>query len=72
MGHYKQFIKGFAHIAQPLHEHPSGEGASGKKKWVTLIEEAPGAFEMCKKACCEAPVLAFADFNKSSPGDQCK
>ena len=32
--HYRQFIKGFAHIAQPLHEHPSGEGASKRmSKW---------------------------------------
>ena len=27
VGYYWQFIKGFAHIAQTLHEHPSGEGA---------------------------------------------
>ena len=30
VGHYWQFIKGFACIAQPLHEHLSGEGASKK------------------------------------------
>ena len=30
MGHYRQFIKGFAQIAQPLNEHLSGEGASRK------------------------------------------
>ena len=29
-----------------------------------LTEEALDAFEMLKKACLEAPVLAFADFNK--------
>ena len=28
------------------------------------MEEARNAFEMLKKACLEAPVLAFADFNK--------
>ena len=28
------------------------------------MEEALGAFEMLKKTCLEAPVLAFADFNK--------
>ena len=32
MGHYWWFIKGFAHIIQPLHEHLSGEGASKKSK----------------------------------------
>ena len=30
MGHYRQFIKGFAQIAQPLNEHLPGEGASRK------------------------------------------
>ena len=28
--HYRQFIKGFAQIAQPLNEHLAGEGASRK------------------------------------------
>ena len=32
VGHYRQFIKGFAHIVQPLHEHLSGEGASKKNE----------------------------------------
>ena len=30
VGHYRQFIKGFAQIAQPLNEHLAGEGASRK------------------------------------------
>ena len=25
VGHYRQFIKGFAHVVQPLHKHLSGE-----------------------------------------------
>ena len=28
MGHYREFIKGFAHIAQLLNKHLTGEGAS--------------------------------------------
>ena len=64
VGHYQQFIKGFAHIAQPLHKHLSEEGSSKKNEWVTLTEEAMGAYEKLKKACLEVPVLAFADFNK--------
>ena len=30
VGHYRQFIKGFGQIAQPLNEHLAGEGASRK------------------------------------------
>ena len=40
------------------------EGASKKNEEVILTENALGAFETCKKACLEAPVLAFADFKK--------
>ena len=32
VGHYRQFIKGFARIAQPLNEHLAGEGASRKSE----------------------------------------
>ena len=59
MGHYWQFIKGFAQIAQPLNEHLAGEGASRKSEWVSLLEEALGAFQVLKQACMRAPILAF-------------
>ena len=65
VGHYRQFIKGFAHIAQPLHEHLSGEGAIKKSEWVMLMAEAKDTFETLKRACHKAPVLAFADFDKT-------
>ena len=32
VGHYRQFINGFARIAQPLNEHLAGEGASRKSE----------------------------------------
>ena len=64
VGHYWWFIKGFAHVAQPLHEHLSGEGASKKSVWIILTSDMQIAFEMLKKACLEVPVLAFADFDK--------
>ena len=58
--HYRQFIKGFAQIAQPLNEHLAGEGASRKSEQVSLSEEALKAF----KACMNSPVLAFANYTK--------
>ena len=64
VGHYQQFIKRFAHVAQPLHEHLSGEGASKKSEWATLMSDMQIAFEMLKSTCLEDPMLAFADFDK--------
>ena len=37
VGHYRQFIKGFTQIAQPLNEHLAGEGASRKFRMSVLI-----------------------------------
>ena len=51
-------------MSQPHCEHLSGEGASKKNEQVTLTSDAQAAFEMLKKAYLEAPVLAFADFDK--------
>ena len=64
VGHYRQLNKGFAHIVQPLREHLSWEGACKKGEWVTLMAEAKDTFETLKKACLEAHVLAFSDFDK--------
>ena len=63
--HYRRFIKGFAHIAQPLHEYLSGERAGKKSELVTLKKEAIHTFGVLKEACISAPVLAFADFERS-------
>ena len=57
-------IKGFVHIAQPLHKHLSGEGTSKKTEHVKVMEDLLGAFETLIKACLKTPVLAFADFSK--------
>ena len=50
-------------MAQSLHERLPGQSA-GKKKSVTLTSDMQAAFKTLKKACLEAPVLAFAEFNK--------
>ena len=64
VGHYRRFIRGFAHIAQPLNENWAGEGASRKVEWVSLSEDALKAFEELKQVCMMAQVLAFADYTK--------
>ena len=64
MGHIWWFIKGLTCIGQPLHKHLSGEGASKKSEWVTLMVEAKDAFGTLKKVGLEAPMLAFAIFDK--------
>ena len=64
VGHYRRFIKGFAHIAQPLNEHLAREGASRKSEEVSLSEDALKAFKALKQACMTAPILAFADYTK--------
>ena len=64
VGHYRQFIKGFACITQPLNEHLAREGASKKSEWVLLSEDALEAFQALKQACMSSPILAFGDYTK--------
>ena len=64
VGYYRQFIKGFVQIVQPLNEHLAGEGAGRKSEQVSLSEEALEAFRMLKQACMNCPVLAFANYTK--------
>ena len=64
IGHYWQFIKGFAWIAQPLNKHLAGEGASRKLEWVSLSEDTLEAFQALKQACMSTPFLAIADYMK--------
>ena len=64
IGHYRQFIKGFTKIAQPLNVYLAGEGASKKSEWVPLSMEALEAFQTLKQACMNSPVLAFTDYTK--------
>ena len=45
VGHYGQFIKGYACIAQPLHKHLSREGAGKKNEWATLMSDTQVAFK---------------------------
>ena len=51
VGHYQRFIKGFAHIVQPLNELLTEEGASRRSEWVSLSQDAMKVFETLKQAC---------------------
>ena len=64
MGHYQQFIKGSAWIAQPLNKHLAREEASSETEWVLLSEGALEAFQALKQACMSIPILAFTDYTK--------
>ena len=64
VGHYRHFIKGFAHIAAPLYHLISGVNKDKKSESVELSPEALEAFNILKEKCVNAPVLAFPDFKK--------
>ena len=64
VGHYWRFIKGFAHIVQPLRKYLTMEGASRKSELVSLTKEAMRAFKALKWPCMMAPILAFTNYTK--------
>ena len=64
MGHYRHFIKGFAHIAAPLYDLISGVNKDKKSESVELSPEALEVFNILKEKCVNTPVLAFPDFKK--------
>ncbi|MCG8625304.1 MAG: reverse transcriptase, partial [Proteobacteria bacterium] len=64
-GYFRRFIKNFARIAKPLNDLVGCENAKLKNHPVVLSEAALEAFETLKKKCITAPVLAFADLEKT-------
>lgn len=52
-GHYRDFIKGYASIAAPLH------ALTGKNKRFTWNEECQLGFETLKRALTSAPILSM-------------
>ena len=64
IGHYRHFIKGFAHKAAPLYDLISGDNKDKKSEPVELSPEALEAFNILKEKCVKALVLSFSDFKK--------
>ena len=62
MGHYRCFIKGFAHIVAPLYDLTSGNNKDKKSEPMKLSPEALEAFNILKEKCMNTPVLSFPDF----------
>ena len=62
--YYRKFIKGYAKIAQPLHELTSGDNAKHKNQKVDWNIRCNDSFEALKSICSECPVLAYADYTK--------
>ena len=71
VGYYRRFIKDFSKISRPLYDMFKGSGCNKKKKhrkpksgpfqWQECHQTA---FEKLVDMCCEAPILAYADYTK--------
>ena len=64
VGHYRHFIKGFAHIVAHLYDLISEENKDKKSEPMKLSPEPLEAFNILKEKCMNAPVLSFPDFKK--------
>ena len=66
-GFFRHFIKNYTQIARPLNDLLEGAASMWKAQPVDLPPEALEAFNILKMKCMTAPVLAFADFQKTFP-----
>ena len=73
VGYYRRFIKDFSKISRPLYELLKGSGCNKKEqrhkpsvasKDFVWQKQQQLAFEKLVGMCCEAPVLAYADYTK--------
>ena len=68
---YRRFVKDFAKIARPLHLVTQG-GIHYQTKTKSRVRYPPlewgtdqqQAFDKLKQACCDTPILGFADYSK--------
>ena len=64
VGHFRQFIAHFAHLARPLNNHLEGDASKLKAHRVDLCQKAKEAFNLLKQALLKAPVLKFTNSSK--------
>ena len=64
MGHYRQFIKRFAQIAQPLNKHLAGEGASRMSGISVSVWRGSWGFWSIKTSLHEQSSVSFMDYTK--------
>ena len=73
VGYYRRFIKDFSKVSRPLYEMLKGSGCNKKKqkrkqssqsKKFVWQEQHQLAFDKLISMCCNAPVLAYADYTK--------
>ena len=65
IGHFRHFIKGFAHIVAPLYDLISGDNKDKKSEPMKLPPKALEAFNILKEKCVNAPVLSFTWFQET-------
>ena len=63
--YYHKFIKNYVKIAKPLYKLISGENSKKKSNEIEWTSECQFTFDLLKKLCTEAPVLAYADYTKT-------
>ena len=63
--YYRKFIKDYAKIAKPLYKLISGENSKKKNNEIEWTSHCQFTFDLLKKLCTEAPVLAYADYTKT-------
>ena len=62
--YYHKFIKDYTKIMKPLYKLISGENSKKKSNEIEWTSECQFAFDLLKKLCTAAPVLAYADYTK--------
>ena len=64
MGYFHHFIKNFTQIAKPLNDLLGWGNSKLKNHPVMLTAATEESFNMLKKKCAMAPVLAFTDLKR--------